>query len=131
MNITRQQSLESLDWDDENPINDTDTSIEEWIKLEIGDMLIGVYVDKFKDKQFKKIKYCFSNVVITRAKTLKKEHYNKIGFNNTGNLSFTLDNEELLGTPLKIIREQDIPIPGKPKPAHHFKIIKPRNNGDI
>ena len=127
----KQKSLENLVWDDENPLNEQGIEVDEWIKLDIGDILIGVFVDKYEDNRFNKMKYFFSNVTIIRVKDNQTQHYQKIGMNSSGNLDFTLNNgysEELFGTPLKIIREQDIPIKGKPNPAHHFKIIKPKVN---
>jgi len=122
-----QKTLENIDWDEENPISENGNKVDEWIKLEIGDKLLGVFVDNYEDPKYNRMKYFFSNVTIIKAKDSTKLHYEKIGMNTSGNLDFTLkENEELLGTPLKIIRMDDIPIEGKPKPAHHFKIIKPK-----
>jgi hypothetical protein len=119
-----QKSLEDLDWDDENPISEK--NVDEWIKLEIGDTLIGVYIDTFTDKQFDNKKYIFQNVTVIRTENGEKQHYNKVGMNSTGNLQFTLDNQEMLGTPMKIIRTEDGEKGDKPKAPHHFKIITPK-----
>lgn len=124
--MQQQTDLLNLNWDDKNPISENGSSVDEWIKLEIGDTLIGVFVDKYEDPKYNRMKYFFSNVTIIKTKDSTKNNYNKIGMNTSGNLDFTLKDEELLGTPLKIIRMDDIPIEGKPKPAHHFKIIKPK-----
>jgi len=118
-----QQKLEDLNWDDENPISED--FVEKWIKLEIGDTLLGVYVNHYKDSKFDNNKFIFQNAIIIHAKTGEKEHYNKIGINSTGNLDFHLDNDEIYG-PLKIIRDEDGEKGDRPKPPHHFKIIKPK-----
>ena len=122
----KQKNLENIEWDNENPISNSNITIDAWVKLNIGDILIGIYIDKYTDPKYDNLKYIFQNATIIDSKKGTKETYNKIGINDSGNLKFTLDNNELLGTPLKIIREQDIPLEGRPKPAHHFKIIQPK-----
>ena len=123
-----QKKLEKIDWDDENPLNENVNNVEKWVKLQKGDTLLGIYIDNYKDPKFKQMKYFFSNATIIKTEDNTKKHYKKIGINSSGNLDFILkNNDQLLGTPLKIIRMDDIPLEGKPKPAHHFKIIKPKN----
>ena len=118
-----QKSLEDIEWDEENPISEN--TVDEWVKLEIGDTLTGVYVDHYKDKKYDNNKFIFNNATIIRAKNNEKKHYNKIGMNSSGNLDFILNNDDTYG-PLKIIRTEDGEKKDKPNAPHHFIIIQPK-----
>jgi len=119
-----QTNLENIEWDEKNEVGNN--TVDEWIKLNIGDVLIGVYTDKYEDGTYNKMKYFFSNATIIRSDG-KKQKYDKVGLNSSGNLDFKINNNEILGTPLKIMRTQDKPIEGKPNPAHQFVVYQPKN----
>ena len=121
----KQTSLENIEWDDENPINKTQT-VDTWIKLEnIGDILTGVFTDVTKDSIYNRPIFFFNNATYFNNKTGEKTHYDRIGLNNSGNMSFWLT-EENLG-PIKIIRKNDLPPKEKGmNPTHQFNFILPK-----
>jgi len=120
-----QTKLENLQYDEENPIGEQ--KIEAWIKLEIGDTLYGFFIDTYEDTKYGNQKYVFQNATIIHAKENKKEHYEKIGMNGTGNLPYLLTTKHL-GNPYKIIRIENLPRPDKPNDAHQFRVFPVKNN---
>lgn len=123
----KQTNLLDLEFDEENEVGIT--KVDVWIKLQEGDELIGVYADKYLDHTYDKMKYFFSNATILRLKGKNEGTFNKIGLNSSGNIDFKLNNDDLLGVPLKIRRIKDKPIEGKPNPAHQFQVFQVKQKG--
>lgn len=121
-----QKTLQDIEWDDENPIQTTTT---EWKKLEIGDTLLGIFIDRYKDNTYNKMKYLFQPANIIRNQTGRRETYEKLGINSSGNLDYKLNDDQLLGQPLKIMRVKDKHLEGRPNPAHQFIVIPAKKQG--
>lgn len=119
----KQISLDDIEFEKEEITTKT-----EWIKLNIGDALIGIFVDRYKDTTYGHMKYIFQPANIIRIENGERETYDRIGMNSTGNLDYKL-NAEILGQPLKILRITDLPPKQKGmNPIHQFSVYMEKQN---
>jgi len=110
----------AIEWEkDETPL------VDEWIKLEKGDTLMGVCTSGFEDKKYGNMKYIFEKVVIHRAdKTF--ESFDRVGMNATAWIHNRLRYKDL---PLivKITYVRDDPCPkGNDMKIFEFEFGKTR-----
>ncbi len=118
-----QKKLDELEWE---PEPDPE-GVEEWVKLDVGDILYGIYAGHYEDKTYGKNNYIFTEVMLKRKGSKGKEQYTKVGLNGSKNLERKMANKEE-NVPLKIERMEDIEV-DKPNPMKCYQISVLKKHG--
>jgi len=118
-----QKRLDQLDWE---PEPDPE-SVEEWVKLEVGDIIWGVLDTQYKDDTFGKNNYIFKDAVVKRKGKKEKDTYKRIGMNGSYDLDRKIKGKED-GTPLMIERLEDIQV-DRPNPMKAYRISRIKSDG--